>query len=291
MNILETISQELTQVSTKVNLEIEYVSHLPFTKDEDRFRKFYRESICTYYYWIPWTRQLGAWIARDGCKVSVVIREDVPNSGIKELMLGFASVIVGVCLALQGQVAIHANAIAIDGLACAFAGYSGKGKSTLTAYCTSEGADFINDDVLIVDDRGIVTPGNPRLKLYPHTGKSLGLNSQETTGYQKEFYDMGQLGAKFHSAPVSLGIIYFLATGEDNRIYSEQLPPTQAVFNLLTHSYYANKLIEDNPSIFDTYINLVRKVPVRKLFYPRDFQLLPQVYDFLLTEVRQYLHR
>lgn len=288
MDILENVSQELTQVTAKVNLEVERVSNLPFAKGEDRFRRFYREDICTYSYWIPWTRQIGAWINHDGFKVSVVIREDVQSSEIKELMLGLASVITGVCLNLQGKIAIHANAIALEGLACAFVGHSGMGKSTLTAYCTKEGADFINDDVLIVDEGGLVTPGDSRLKLYPHTGKSLGFNAPEAIGYQKNCYDMGQLGAKFHSAPLPLGIIYLLAKGGEDRIYSEQLPPTQAVFNLLTHSYYASKLIEDNPSIFNTYINLVRQVPVKRLFYPRNFQLLPQVYDFLCQEVDQY---
>ena len=291
MDILETVSQELTQVTAKVNLQVERVSNLPFAKSEDRFRRFYRKDICTYSYWIPWTRQIGAWIDHDGFKVSVVIREDVQSSDIKGLMLGLGSVITGVCLNLQGEIAIHANAIALEGLACAFVGRSGMGKSTLTAYCAREGADFINDDVLIVDEGGLVTPGDSRLKLYPHTGKSLGLNAPEAIGYQKNFYDMGQLGAKFHSAPLPLGIIYLLEKGGEDRIYSEQLPATQAVFNLLTHSYYASKLIEDNPSIFNTYINLVRQVSVKRLFYPSDFQLLPQVYDFLCQEVHQYVPR
>ena len=290
MNILETISQELTQISKKVNLALECVPNLPFIESEDRFQKFYREDICTYSYWIPWTRQLGAWIDRDGFKVSVVIREDALSSDIKELMLGFASVITGVCLNLQGKVAIHANAIELEGFACAFAGYTGMGKSTLTAYCTSEGAGFINDDVLIVDEQGFVTPGNPRLKLYSHTGESLGLDVLETTNY-KNFYDMRNLGAKFNFSASPLGIIYLLAESKENCIYSKQVAPTQAVFELLSHSYYAHKLIEDNPSIFDTYINLVNQVPVKRLFYPRDFQLLPQVYDFLLQEVRQYTCR
>ena len=286
MNILETISQELTQISQTVDLVVERVSDLPFAEHENNFLLAYREDIYKYSYWITWTSQLGAWIETDGKKVSIVIQKDVISSHIKELMLGFASAIIGVCLNLQGKVAVHANAIALEGTICAFAGYTGMGKSTLTAYCTSEGAGFINDDVLIVDERGLVAPGNPRLKLYPHTGKSLGLDALETNEY-KNCYDMGQLGAKFHSSPAPLGIIYLLAEGGEERIYSEPVSPSQGVFEILTHSYYASRLIEDNPNIFDRYINLVTKVPVRRLFYPRDYQLLLQVYDFLVQEVRQ----
>ena len=286
INILEAISQELTQISSTVNLDIERVVSLPFAEHEHNFLLAYREDIYKNSYWITWTSQLGAWIGTDGDRVSILIQENVLSSDIKELMLGFASVITGVCLNLQGKVAIHANAILLDGTVCAFAGYTGMGKSTLTAYSARKGADFFNDDVLIVDDRGLVTPGNPRLKLYPHTGKSLGLNVLETNEY-KNYYNMEQLGAKHHSAPAPLSIIYLLAEGGEDRIYSEPVSPSQGVFEILTHSYYASRLIEDNPGIFDRYINLVTKVPVRRLFYPRDYQLLPQVYDFLVQEIRQ----
>ena len=287
MNTLEIISQELNQISQVIDLQVEQVSKLPFSEDGDTFQRVHRESCQTLSYWIPWTEKIGAWIDLEGFKVSVVIQEDALRcDDIKQLMLGFASVITGVCLNLQGKVAVHANAITVEGLACAFAGYSGMGKSTLTAYCASKGAGFITDDVLVVNKKGLVIPGSPRLKLYPYTGKSLGLDILQTTDY-KIFYDVEQLGANFNAYPTPLSIIYLLAEGNDENIYSEQLSSAQAVFELLTHSYYASELIKDNPHIFETYINLVTNVPVRKLFYPRDFQQLPQVYDFLIREVSQ----
>ena len=288
MNLLEIIARELNQISQQVCLTVEIVSHLPFVEDEDFFQKAYRETSQTNAYWIPWTEQLGAWIESNGLKVSVVIREDGLDSDIRQLMVGLASVITGVCLNLQGKVAIHANAVVVEGLACAFAGCSGRGKSTLTAYCASKGAGFVTDDVLVVDSKGLVIPGNPQLKLYPHTGKSLGLNVRETNNY-KIFYDVKHLGAKFDSAPIPLSAIYLLEKSDDNRIYTERLIPSQAVFEVLTHSYYASELISYNPQILETYINLIACIPVKKLYYPRSFQLLPQVYDFLQREMHQLL--
>ena len=279
MSIHKTISQELTQLSSTVHLLVEVVSNLPFAEDEDRFLQVCK-NLSDFSYWIPWTNELGAWVDSNGLKVTIVIRDDILSSQIKELIVGFGSVVIGVCHNLQGKVAVHANAITLDGIGCAFAGYSGMGKSTLTAYCTSLGAGFVTDDVLIINERGLVTPGSPYLKLYPHTGESLGLDVPKSNDY------LGQLGVKLHSSALPLSIIYLLAETNEDSIYSEQLPPSQSVFELLTHSYYANKLIEDNPSIFDTYINVVNKVMVKKLFYPRDFRLLPQVYNFLLDEVR-----
>jgi hypothetical protein len=287
MNILETVSRELSQIPQRVHVTLECVPSLPSAENVNCLETVYSKGCGADRYWIPWTDELGAWVDSSGSDVVIVVSEaseDVEISG--SLTLGLTSVIAGACLNLQSHVAIHANAVSIEGLAIAFVGYSGMGKSTLSAYCANRGAGFITDDVLVVDSKGLVHPGNPRLKLYPHTGESLGLDASEDTDY-KIYYDPGQLGAKFHEQPVPLGIIYLLAESSDNRIYSEELSPSQAVFELLTHSYYASELIPSNPTLLDAYVRLVTQAPVRKLFYPRDFTRLPNVYDFLLEEIHQ----
>lgn len=70
-----------------------------------------------------------------------------------------------------------------------------------------------------------------------------------------------------------------------SEIYSEKLSPSKAVFELLPHSYYAYDLIKIYPELFDAYIDLTQQASVRKLYYPRDFAMLPQVYRFLVEEV------
>ncbi len=275
MNVLETVSRDLTQISKTVRLSLEYVPSLPIAKKKSGGS-----------YWVDWTAQLGAWVGDDGFDVKILIREDAREMDVGELTLGFTSVLTGVCLNLQGQVAIHANAVSLEGYGIAFVGYSGKGKSTLSAYCASRSTGFITDDVLVVDENGLVVPGNPRIKLYPEVGVALGLDASEETDY-KIFYEPGQLGAELHQQPVPLGIIYLLEESPDERIYSEQLPQTQAVFNLLIHGYDVSLFIPSNPSLLNAYTHLVKQTPVKKLFYPRDFTMLPKVYDFLLEEVHQ----
>lgn len=287
MNILETISSELSHIPQKINITLERVNNLPIADCVNCLNTVYSKGLGADQYWIPWTEELGAWVNSDGSKVAIVVNEASESTEIEGLLtIGLTSVIAGACLNLQGHVAIHANAVSLDGLAIPFVGYSGMGKSTLSAYLANRGAGFITDDVLVVDSNGLVYPGNPRLKLYPHTGQSLGLDASEETDY-KIFYEPGQLGATIHEQPVPLGIIYLLAESPDNLIYSEQLSPSQAVFDLLTHSYYASELIPSNPALFDAYARLVTQASVRKLFYPRDFALLPKVYDFLLEEIHQ----
>jgi hypothetical protein len=287
MNILETVSRELSHIPQRVNVTLEYVPRLPIAHRVDGFHKVSSTGCSPDQYWVPWTEQLGAWVDADGSHVTIVVKEDAQGSEIAGwLTIGMTSAIAATCLYLQGHVAIHANAVSLKGLAVAFVGYSGMGKSTLSAYCASRGAGFITDDVLVVDSNGLVHSGNPRLKLYPHTGQSLGLEASEDTDY-KIFYEPKQLGATLHEEPVSLGIIYLLAESSDHRIYCEQVSPSQAVFDLLTHSYDAADLIPSNPALLDAYVRLVTQASVRKLFYPRDFALLPKVYDFLLEEIHQ----
>jgi hypothetical protein len=283
-NILETATSELSHIPQQLHLTLEYVPSLPLNRTNG-FHKVYSEGCGTSRYWIPWTDDLGAWVDSDGSNVVLVVSEASERTKIsRSLTIGLTGLIAGACLNLQGKVGIHANAVSLEGLAVAVAGISGMGKSTLSTYCVSRGAGFITDDVLTVDANGFAHPGIPRLKLYPHTGESLGLDASEDTNY-KIHYHPEKLGATLHQQPVPLGIIYLLAESSDNRIYSEQLSPSQAVFDVLIHSYYASQLIPSNPALLDAYLRLVTQVPVRKLFYPRDFTMLPNVYDFLLEEI------
>lgn len=280
MEVKDLIANELIQINQKIDLVIKYVFNLPEQIEENNIQLIANR------YWISWTEQLGAWVNADGSEIEILIREDARDMDIGELTLGFTSVLTGTCLNLQGQVAIHANAVSLENLGIAFVGYSGMGKSTLSAYCASRGAGFITDDVLVVDKSNFVLPGNTRIKLYPETGESLGLEASEETDY-KIFYAPQQLGAKLHNQSVPLGIVYLIEESADGQIYSSHLPQTQAVFDLLTHGYDVSHFIPNHPNLLNAYTCLVAQVPVKKLFYPRDFSVLPQVYDFLLKEIHQ----
>ncbi len=284
MNTLKIVLDELSYLPHKVNVNLDYVPQLPYTGDNNIFQK------CEQYhrYWLPWTNELGAWVSVDGSQVEIVVVETFEDSEISgTLTLGLTSVIAATCLNLQNQAAIHANAVSFQGLAVAFVGTSGAGKSTLSTYCASQGAGFVTDDVLVIDSEGLVHPGNPRIKLFPHTAESLGLDASQETKY-KIFYQPQDLGAKLHEQSVPLGIIYLPAESTDGRIYSEQISPIQAISKLLTQGYHASRLIPGHPALFDAYVSLVKHAPVRKLFYPRDFSLLPEVYRFISEEVNDY---
>ena len=282
-NILTVISHEMVQISDEVELSLKYVSHLPKLESYDGFSQTYFDNNGEKRYWINWTEEIGAWATADGSEVEIVVKKSCENSDLPGyLALGLSSLITGACLSLKNQVAIHANAVSLREKTIAFAGFSGQGKSTLSAYIASRGAGFVTDDVLVINDEGLVVPGNPRIKLYAHTGKSLGFEGGRQTEY-KTFYEPQAIGSKLLNKPVVPGIIYLLAE-ESSDIYSEKLSPGRAVFELLPHSYYAHQLITKNSQLFDAYLQLVSKFSIRKLYYPRKFESLPEVYKFLLQE-------
>ncbi len=293
--VLRTVREELGQLLCHTNISLEVISTLLDVHQAEFKRTSSSLTSLSCYtsfpercdrYWIPWTEYLGAWVTADGQKVILLVSEKADSSNLQgPLTTGLISVIAGACMNLQGQVAIHANAVKLGNYAIAFVGYSGMGKSTLSAYCATQGAGFITDDVLIVNRKGRVKSGILRLKLHPQAGKRLGLQSAQPTSY-KNYYNPTQIGAVLPEKDVPLGILYFLAESSGQAIYSEPISPGQAVFNLLTHSYYAADLIPQNPDLLDSYIQVTAQAVVRQLFYPRDFALLSNVYDFLCKEVQ-----
>lgn len=283
---LEGIWAELNQVLPDVKVTVEVISGQVGKGYTDFQRTISPQGQDCY--WIAWTEALGAWITVDGQTVVLAVSQGLqPEDLAAPLANGLVSVIVGACLNLSGTVAIHANAVNLD-RAVAFIGYSGVGKSTLSAFCLSQGAELLTDDVLRVDAAGNVYPGLARLKLYPETAAELGFDATHTAAYKLHYHPI-QIGGSLAPDAVPVGLLYLLAESPNQRIYTESIAPSQAVFELLSHSYYATNLIPERSELLDAYANLVEQVPVRKLFYPRDLTLLPQVYGILRQELRLLL--
>jgi hypothetical protein len=281
MNILDIIRDELSQSAQIQRLTVKYTAALPTAPEEQKGRN---DVVIGKPFWVDWSEQLGAWVDFGGTEVTVCITEDARSLDPGELTLGFTSVLTGICLNLQGQVAIHANAVILNGQAAAFIGYSGAGKSTLSAFCTSCGAEFVTDDVLVLNDQGEVLPGNPRIKLYPETGESLGLGAAYSTDYKNFYHPETHIGGVYQPIPAPLKDMYLLVESGNDQIYIESVSPALAVFELITHGYDVNYFIEQKPQLFDAYVQLVNRVPVKRLVYPHDFSRLPDVYALLLKE-------
>ncbi len=287
MNISDILHSELRQASRLQRLTIEYVTTLLHKSDNSPVRQNLAHDVFGQNpHWVDWSDQIGAWVSLDGLNIQVCVTEDARDLDPGELTLGFTSTLTGICLNLQGQIAVHANAVVLNGRAVAFIGYSGAGKSTLSAFCTSHGAGLVTDDVLVIDEQGHVLPGNPRIKLYPETGELLGLDASQATDYKIFYHPETHLGGTYQQEPLPLGGLYLLANPEldTESIRLEAIPPAQGIFELLTHGYDVSRFIDRNPRLLDAYVQLVNRCPVQRLIYPHDFSRLPEVYALLLKE-------
>lgn len=286
--IIRLAKQELERVAPDVKITVESLKKLPENKGVGYFFKVNFPQVNSYRYWIEWTEDLGAWIERDGMQATITIRESRLNDTKpieSSLITCLSSHVAATCLCLQGQIAIHANVVALDksSSAIAFAGDSGRGKSTLTAYCASKGANFITDDVLILDELGVARPGTSRIKLFPSLAAELGLNATLESDY-KIHYSPQELGAAIATKPLPVRVLYILEESSDLSIYTETLTLGEAITHLIRHSYHTSVIMKDNPFLFEQYIDLAQHITVKRLFYPRQLELLPAVYEYLIQD-------
>jgi hypothetical protein len=80
----------------------------------------------------------------------VVIHRD-PSGRSELLPVLLAGTASAVLLTLRGATVLHASAVSVDGVALAFVGQSGRGKTTVAALMCLEGAQLVTDDVLAVE--------------------------------------------------------------------------------------------------------------------------------------------
>ena len=182
---------------------------------------------------------------------------------------------------LRGELTLHAGAIAVEEGVIAFLGDSGAGKSTLCAACLREGAALIGDDGLVVVDgssRGVeVVPTYPGLRLLPNSAQRV-LDASDgipvTRDSPKRRLRVEPAGTEV--APRPLLAAYLLDAGDDVTI--EPLTPRER-FMALARSVLHLHL--DDPEaaglLFDRLMRLAGSVPVRRLRYPRRYEVLSEV--------------
>ena len=221
-------------------------------------------------------------------------KPDVPLESIVHLLL---DMVVPLLLSQQGRLVLHAGAVMISGKIIAFLGETGQGKSSLTASFGQKGFAVVTDDCLVVEDterHHICTPLYPGLRLWPDAVLALfggDLSLPAVTHYT----DKRRLGPEkglliFCSEPGPLDRIYVLSTHQEKKnkrtITIDSLLPREAFMELVKHPYRLGL----NPrerlrGEFQTLGRLVNSLAVRRICYPRDYALLPEVREAILADL------
>ena len=207
----------------------------------------------------------------DGTDITIDRAPGVPDANVRLFLLGSA---MGALLHQRGLLPLHANAVEIGGKAFAFMGASGSGKSTLAAWFHDHGFRVIADDVCAVrfdrDERPVVTPGLPRLRLWKEalegTGRQSSQFSRSYAGDDNwDKYDVPLPHDRAVRAEVELAGVYLLGKGDGLSISELQgLEATEAIFaNTYRGEYVA--LAGNVRNHWEACVRLVQCTPVFRL--------------------------
>jgi hypothetical protein len=136
----------------------------------------------------------------------------LPASTLRHLLL---DQVLPLALTLTGRLVLHASAVHLPGFgSIAFAGESGRGKSTLAAAMVSRGGQLVTDDTLVLDCAGetvMAVPGYPGVRLWPdrlpQSARGRGAPVAHYTSKRRHAAD----AVAFRSRPSPLRAIYILS--------------------------------------------------------------------------------
>jgi len=158
----------------------------------------------------------------------------------RDHLLGTA---MGAVLHQRGYLPLHANLLAWNGRAYAFAGVSGAGKSTLAARLQAQGYGFLSDDICAVDwdaaGRPRAWPGIPRLKLWRDALAELSMDeaSLRPLSWTTDKFE-APVPYSDNGNPLPLAAIYDLREeSDDARRGVHPLVGVDAVNTLVAHTY------------------------------------------------------
>ena len=181
----------------------------------------------------------------------------------------------------DGDVALHASAVCIDGRAVALLGSRGAGKSTLAFALVKQGARLLTDDTLIVrfDDQGEpwAAPGLQRVRLWEDSARALGASAVGTDG-AKSTLDLLPRDQR-QDAGARLDACYFVGpVAAVEPVAREQLSSVHAAVACVCFSKLGSLVGgTEATATLDRCARLVRGVPMYAASIPRDLGRLDEV--------------
>jgi hypothetical protein len=218
---------------------------------------------------------------RGGGEIVVEELEDPETSHI--YVVGPA---LAMALAQRGEHVLHASAVAIEGRAVAFAGFSGGGKSTLAAALHDRGFPLVADDVVAVrvrDGRAIAVPGYPQQKLWPAAAGALGLDVGRLPRVYPEIDKrVRRLSEDFDTSALELSAVLVLSEGPE--VALEPMSGAAAALELVRHSYDLPATHTfAAPANLEAAARVAEAVPVARLRRPWRLDALDETIDAIVT--------
>ena len=228
-------------------------------------------------------------ITADGLAVTCHPAPGVTEDTSRHLFLNQVSPLI---LSRQGMLVFHGSAVEIAGVAVAFIGESGRGKSTLAASFATGGYGFLTDDGLIVEESAngfLALPGHPSLRLWQDSEEAI-LAAETETALPAQYTDKVRFLVGEHIAacdqPRPLRRVYFLGDGNAPEVVIQPIGAADAVAQWLAHAFM---LETDERSLlashFERLTALAVQVGAFRLDFPRRFDMLDAVKQAIVADV------
>lgn len=182
---------------------------------------------------------------REGREIAFDPHAGASERNVRLFLLGSA---FGLLCHQRGLLPLHANAVVADGVAVAFSGRTGIGKSTLAAHFQSRGYELLCDDVCVIsfdaDGQPLAWPGLPRLKLWRDAAEMFG---HDSSGLERALDGMEKFHVPMTSraprGPFPLARVYILRNQtEGEPVMPERLAGKAALQAIMVNTYRRNFL-------------------------------------------------
>ena len=229
-------------------------------------------------------------IAADSLSVTCHPAPEVNEETSRHLYL---NQVLPLVMSKQGKLVFHASAVDIAGVAVAFVGESGRGKSTLAARFAHAGFGFLSDDGLVIDahdDGFLALPGHPSLRLWKDSEEAIvagGIRMALPVQYTDKGRFLAGPAMAYCRQPRPLRRVYFLGDGSASRLVIHPVGAADAVAEWLRHAFMLD--VEEKSLLathFDRLVSLAGHVEGYRLDFPRRFEMLDAVMEAILVDVQ-----
>lgn len=247
-----------------------------------RFRVTLEETILPF-------KDVGVFTVRGGREIHVM---PAPSADDDLIRLYIVGTIMAALLYQRGFFVLHASTVEVEGGVIAFLGASGWGKSSIAAALYTRGHGIVADDVTAVDLNSAtasVIPALPQLKLSGEVASCLGYDGESLYRLHPLEVKYGfRITDRFAQSPLPLRCIYVLAKDTAHAI--EPIRPSEAMVELVRHSYPTRLLQPGGPTHFRQCARLVKDIPIYRLKRSNSIAALPdlaQLVEEHLARTRQ----
>lgn len=195
--------------------------------------------------------------------------------------------VLATALWLDGLLPLHASAVATREGVLAFLAPKGYGKSSLALALATAGATLITDDTLPLEpgDPPTAWPGVTGLRVHDDALAALGAARPALTTREGKRIVTTVGGGEPVTAPTALAAIYLLAPvpAEVRAVTRETLAPPIGAIATVAH-VKAGRMLGAGaaPAMLARAAAVVRRVPVHRLYAPRDLARLDETAETLL---------